>query len=60
MPRYKVTLQRTVTFTKVVEVEAENDLIAGDKAENIAESPRFEWDSADGDETEVMGADEIK
>lgn len=47
MPRYKATMHKIVTFVKVIEVEAENDLKAGDVAEDLAEAHTFEWGSTD-------------
>ena len=60
MPKFRVTVKRYVTFTKQIEVAAVNDLVAGDRAEEIAEADGFEWGSADDDVTQVEGADEIE
>lgn len=56
MPRFKVVIRRTLTETAIVEVEADNDLIAGDVAEDME---GVNWKFYDSN-VEAVDCEEIK
>ena len=60
MTLYVVTVQRIVTFEAILEIEAENDLLASDLAEAQADRKGFEWGPAKDDITQVEDIDEAE
>ncbi len=57
MPRYKVNVYRTGYSSREIEVEAENEKEAGEKAEDVAGNYEFSENSS---EYESDWVDEIK